>query len=103
MNPIELIANVLTKIDVELQNPALIQNDAKWQQLWALRKHLDDQQRELVASQIAQGTDSYQQIANKLNQKNGELSATIKDIGKIDATIQTVAGICSLVAGLLKA
>jgi hypothetical protein len=102
MNVVGLIASVLTVIDNALRDPDLIANSPQWHQLWALRKQLDDQQRELIAAQIDQGTPGYAAIATQLEQVNDQLTAAAKDIAEIDSTIQSVATISSLVTGLLK-
>lgn len=99
---IKLVGDVLTDIDVLLQSPELPVSSPEWQQLWALRKHLDDEQRELVTSQIEQNTAEYTAITTNLSAANQQLTATLNDITKIGSTIQTVSTIASLADGLLK-
>jgi hypothetical protein len=45
---VQVIGNLLTNIDTTLARDEFHSSDPSWQQLYALRKHLDDQQRTLV-------------------------------------------------------
>jgi hypothetical protein len=99
-NLIKTIGDILTGIDVLLQNSALSASD--WQQLWALRKHLDDQQRELVASEIDASTAEYQALTAKLGPINQQLVAALNDIAKVGDTIKMVSDVASIVDSLLR-
>ena len=51
------IGDVLTQIDTTLQTPGMA--DPDWQTLYALRKHLDDEQRDLVRKSISEADNRY--------------------------------------------
>jgi hypothetical protein len=99
---IGLIGDILTGIDVLLSGPDVPVSSPEWQQLWALRKHLDDQQRELVAAQIDENTQGYATGTTKLGAANQQLTASLKDFTKIASTIQAVSTVAGLVDQLLK-
>lgn len=97
---IQIIGNILTGIDVLLQNSAL--DPATWQQLWALRKHLDDQQRELVSSEIDETSADYEAATAQLAPINQQVIKTLNDIAKVADTIKMVSQIASIVDGMIK-
>ena len=89
------IGNTLTQLDTELMSADLTSQPAKWQQVFALRKHLDDQQRSLVQQSIQADDVSFQALANTIQAETNALNLEIKDITKIDSVIQIVAQISS--------
>jgi len=88
-----LIGNVLTQLDATLQTPGL--SDPDWQTLYALRKHLDDQQRELIGESIKEGDATYEKLAAQLKAANTELATVIGDLTKVSKVIATVSQIAS--------
>src|SRR5216684_4530109 len=96
MTPIEvatLIGDVLTQIDATLQTPGL--DDADWQTLYALRKHLDDMQRDLIGESINEADATYQALTTQLKDANTELTAVIGDLAKVSKVIDIVSQIAS--------
>jgi hypothetical protein len=87
------IGTVLTQLDTTLQTPGL--TDADWQTLYALRKHLDDQQRELIGESINEADASYQALTTHLKDASSELAKTIGDLKKVGKVIGIVAQIAS--------
>jgi len=95
------IGDVLTQIDTILSAPNFFPSEPAWQQLFALRKHLDDQQRELVQEIIADNTASFNAVAAQLSQAADSLAKVGKDITKIGGILDTVSLIASLMDKVL--
>lgn len=93
------IGNVLTQIDTILQTPGL--SDSDWQTLYALRKHLDDEQRDLIGRSIDEANARYQALTTQLEAATDELTNVIGDITKTAEIINGVAKICSYADGIL--
>jgi septation ring formation regulator EzrA len=91
------IGNVLTQIDTALQTPGL--SEADWQTLYALRKHLDDLQRDLIKASINQADQTYQELTAQLKTASSQLTT---DLTKVQNAIATVAQIASYADQLLK-
>lgn len=94
------IGDVLTEIDKTLQTPGL--SDPDWQTLYALRKHLDDLQRELIGESIAEEDDDYQMLTTKLDDANSQLKVVISDYSKVSTTITVISQIASYADQILK-
>jgi hypothetical protein len=97
------IGDVLTQIDALLSSPGLSPSDPNWQQLFALRKHLDDQQRELVREVLQDNTASFNAIAAQLSLAADALDKVGTDITKIGKILDTVSLVASLVDKILNA
>lgn len=105
MNPqdlVRLIGNALTAIDDCLSRPDFSDNDPRWHQLYALRKALDDQQRELVSAEFQADSGAYRAVTQNIADANAELQRTIADIQRIGDTIATVTEIIGFVGQLLQ-
>jgi hypothetical protein len=104
MSPQELIAligDTLTQIDRCLAKPDFPDTDPRWHQLFALRKALDDQQRDLVAAEFQQNSQNYVTITQNLAGASQRLQTVIADIQRISDTISTVTQIVGFVGQLL--
>src|SRR5215468_9852964 len=95
------IGDVLTQVDAQLSAPDFSPSTPEWQQLFALRKHLDDQQRELVQEILADNTSQFANIAAQLSASADSLEEVADDINKIGSVLQTVASVSSLVDKIL--
>jgi hypothetical protein len=95
-----LIGNVLTQIDTTLQAPGLA--DPDWHNLYALRKHLDDEQRQLVQASINQADATYANLTTQIAAANTQLKTVIANLAKVADTINIVAQIASLLDQVLK-
>ncbi|HLZ11196.1 MAG TPA: hypothetical protein VKP58_01300 [Candidatus Acidoferrum sp.] len=95
------IGDVLTQIDAILSAPNFSPSDPSWQQLFALRKHLDDQQRGLVQEIIEDNTPSFNAVAIELGKAAGSLAQVGQDITKIGTILDTVSLVASLVDKVL--
>jgi hypothetical protein len=105
MTPIELatvIGDVLTLIDAKLADPAFPMSDPNWQTLYALRKHLDDLQRNLVQATIAADDPSYAGLTQQISDASAHLQAVIKNAAAVNAVISDVSQIAGLVDQVLK-
>jgi DNA integrity scanning protein DisA with diadenylate cyclase activity len=100
---VQLIGNILTKLDMLLASPDLPQSSPDWQQLYALRKHLDDQQRELVKDIFDEDTAQFSQLTQQLQSANDQLQQLPNDIKTIATIIGYVSKAASVVDQLLNA
>jgi hypothetical protein len=96
------IGNTLTKLDTALMSSDLADQPAKWQQVYALRKHLDDEQRELVQVDIESDDVDFQTQSNLIATATKQLDQQIGDMTKIDSIINIVAQIAASVDDVLK-
>jgi len=94
------IGEVLTQIDKTLQTPGI--PDPDWQTLYALRKHLDDEQRELIGESINEADSTYIKLTTQLNAASTQLKNVIGDLTKVGNAITTVSQIASYVDQILK-
>jgi len=88
---VEIIGNTLTQLDMMLADPNLSSSDPNFQQLMALRKHLDDLQRALVAADIDDSTAQFAQAA-------AQLKASDEDLKKIGANLTKIASVIGIAA-----
>ena len=104
MNPSDLVASIsngLTQLDTILAsgNPSFA--SPQWQQLFALRKHLDDQQRTLI-QQTIQGNDAeFGQAASNVKAATTDLTSAIAQQAKIDSIINIVSLLSAAVGMVL--
>lgn len=94
------IGNVLTQIDTTLQTPGL--SDPDWQTLYALRKHLDDEQRDLIKESINEADAGYQALTVQLKTASTLLTSVFGDLTRVGNIITTVSQIASYADQILK-
>ena len=99
---VTLIGSVLTQLDTTLMSSGLQAQPAKWQQVYALRKHLDDEQRALVQADIESDDAAFQASATLIDTATKQLNQQIADMTKIDSTINIVSQIAASVDSILK-
>ena len=102
MDLVLVIGQTLTQLDGALADPALIADRSDWQQLYAMRKHLDDQQRLLVAATIQADDEGFQVLARSIDGSAAQLAQSIKDISRVNATLGMVARIAADLDQVLK-
>jgi hypothetical protein len=105
MNPqllIRLIGTLLTEIDDCLARPDFPDSDPRWHQLFALRKALDDQQRQLVSADFQVNTTTYATLTQQIAGANQQLQNTIANIQMIGNTIAMVTQVIGFVGQLLQ-
>lgn len=95
----KIIGDDLTQIDTALQTPGL--SDADWQTLYALRKHLDDIQRNLIQESINEADQEYQALTTQLQKASDQLATVITDLSKVSKIIAMVAQIAAHADGIL--
>lgn len=95
------IGDALTQIDTLLSEPDFSPSSPKWQQLFALRKHLDDQQRELVQEAFDEDSQPFRDLGDKLSVATAALRKVADDISRLGTILATVASIASLVDKVL--
>src|SRR5580658_4050005 len=98
---VQTIGDVLTQLDQMLANPNFPSSQPAWQQLFALRKHLDDQQRQLVAAQIDESTAQFAQATAQLKTSGDSLQQIGTDITKVASVINIASTIASAADQLL--
>jgi len=106
VNPADLAASVsnsLTQLDKILASGAPPFSSPQWQQLFALRKHLDDQQRDLIQQSIQSDDSDFQQAAAAVKTATNSLSAAINEQKTVDSIINIVSQVSSYVDAVLKA
>lgn len=100
---VKLIGNILTEIDSVLSRPELSTSDPKWQQLYALRKHLDDQQRELVRLSINLNDAAYTAVTQKITAANDEMCQVLGNLAKVGKVITNAAKVAGYIDQILQA
>jgi transcriptional regulator with GAF, ATPase, and Fis domain len=106
MNPSDLaasISNSLTQMDTMLASGNPPFTSPQWQQLFALRKHLDDQQRTLLQQTIQSNDAAFQQAAANLKTATTNLTAAIAQQATVDSIINIVSQVSAVVDAVLKA
>lgn len=91
MKLVKTVGDVLTNLDTTLSQKEFTQKDPQWQQLYALRNRLDDQQRKLVTLAIDSKDDDYKSATNEIAEAQNEINAAISKPDKIIDMIQGVA------------
>jgi hypothetical protein len=105
MNPSDLaasISNSLTQLDTILASGNPPFSGPQWQQLFALRKHLDDQQRNLLQQTIQADDAAFQAAAGNVKTATAALTAAIAQQASVDSVINIVSQVASVVDALLK-
>jgi hypothetical protein len=105
MNPSDLVAsisNALTQLDTILASGVPDFGTPQWQQLFALRKHVDDQQRSLLQQTIQADDATFAGAADDVKTATADLTGAIKAGATIDSIINIVAQVSSAVDTVLK-
>jgi alkylhydroperoxidase/carboxymuconolactone decarboxylase family protein YurZ len=98
---VHIIGDALTQFDLILASPDFPTSDPLWQQTYALRKHLDDVQRQLVMVEIDASTPPFQQATVQLKAANEELKKIGTEIAKVASAISIAAQIAAVVDQLI--
>jgi hypothetical protein len=96
------VGNAITQLDSLLMTGRPVINSPQWQQLFALRKHLDDQQRVLVQQAIQANDSTFQNAAGTIQTATQDLTAAIKEQATVDSIINIVSQISAGVDAVLK-
>lgn len=96
------IGETLTQLDNVLMEPALQNQPAKWQQVYTLRKQLDDQQRALLAATIQSDDAAFQTLTGKIQPAIKQLQQVIDNLKKIDSIINITAQVCADLDEIIK-
>ncbi len=105
LDTVKTIGEVLTQLDTILADPSFPNSNPRWQQLYALRKHLDDQQRLLVQVDIDDSTQDFAEATAKLkaaDESLKKLGTTIAKVATAINIVSTIASIADQVIGLAK-
>jgi hypothetical protein len=104
MNPSDLaaaISNSLTQLDTILASGNPPFTSPQWQQLFALRKHVDDQQRTLLQQTIQSDDAAFQAAAGNVKTATASLTAAIAEQAAVGSIINIVAQVASAVDAVL--
>jgi hypothetical protein len=96
------IGNAITQLDSLLMTGTPAFNSPQWQQLFALRKHLDDQQRTLVQQAIRANDATFQNASGTIQTATQDLTAAIKQQATVDSIINIVSQVSAGVDAVLK-
>jgi hypothetical protein len=96
------ISNSLTQLDTILASGSPLIGSPQWQQLFALRKHLDDQQRTLLQQTIQSNDAAFQTATGSVKSATVALTAAIAQQASIDSIINIVSQVASAADGVLK-
>jgi hypothetical protein len=96
------IGNAITQLDTLLMSGTPAINSPQWQQLFALRKHLDDQQRALLQQEIQADDATFQNAAGDLKSATQDLTTAIKEQATVDSIINIVSQISAAADTILK-
>ncbi len=94
------IGNTLTLIDNQLM--ALDPSSAQWNLLFAQRKHLDDQQRALVAEAIRTDDVQFKTLTGLIGKAADELNKQIKAQNQLADAFTTISQISASLDQVLK-
>ncbi len=106
MIPSDLAASIsdsLSQLDNILASGDPPFTSPRWQHLFALRKHLDDQQRELLKQTIQADDATFADALGDVKAATADLQAAIDREDKIDSIINIVAEVSSAVDAVLQA
>jgi hypothetical protein len=98
MNPSDLTNSIsasLTQLDTILASGDPPFSSPQWQQLFALRKHLDDQQRALLQEMIQSNDEAFRDAAANLKTATTDLTNAISAQARIDTIINVVSQVSS--------
>jgi transcriptional regulator with GAF, ATPase, and Fis domain len=96
------VGNTITQLDTLLMSGTPTFNSPPWQQLFALRKHLDDQQRALVQQAVQANDVAFQNAAATIQTATNNLNSAIKQQAGVDSIINIVSQISAGVDTVLK-
>jgi hypothetical protein len=105
MNPSDVaasISNSITQLDTILAGGNPDFGTPQWQQMFALRKHLDDQQRSLLQQTIQADDAAFAGAAVGVKTATADLTAAIQEGAAIDSIINIVAKVSSALDAVLK-
>jgi predicted small secreted protein len=101
LQAVQIIGDALTQIDVVLANPNLSSSDPQFQALFAIRKHLDDQQRQLVTADIDDTAQAFTSATAQLNAADNTLKGIGTDISKVASIIKVASTIAAIADSVL--
>ncbi len=105
MTQAELVTSIgdsLTQLDTLLMSDELTSDNARWQQVFAMRKHLNDQQLSLVQAQFAADDAAFETYTGIIEVATKQLNQEIASMASIDAIIGKVAQISASLDDVLK-
>ena len=98
---VNLLANVITDLDGALMSAQLLSDPPTWQLVYALRKHLDDQQRDLLKAVLEEENQAYGALTATILAASTDLDQVIGDMQHIDNIVKDVASISAAVDQVL--
>ena len=77
---VDLLAEILTGLDHALTTSELLGDPPTWQLVYALRKHLDDQQRQLLQTVLQEEDETYRALTGMIQGAANGLESVIQDM-----------------------
>ncbi len=99
---VDLLANVITDLDDALTEEQLLSDPPTWQLVYALRNHLDDQQRDLLKAVLQEEGSAYQALTATIQAAANGLEAIVNQVERIGDVIAYVTRISADVDQVLK-
>lgn len=99
---VDLLANIITGLDNALTDDQLLAEPATWQLVYAVRKHLDDQQRDLLKAVLQEENAAYQALTVAIKAATNGLQQIMTDMKRVDEIINYVTRISADVDQVLK-
>ena len=99
---VDLLANVITGLDNVLTDGSLQADPATWQLVYAVRKHLDDQQRDLLKAVLDEENAAYGALTAEIAAAANGLDQCIRDVTRVDEMVKDVTRISADVDQVLK-
>jgi hypothetical protein len=93
---VQIIGQILTQLDQILSDPNFLTSNPDWQQLYAMRVHLDNQQRQLVALTFQLDDARYDSLTSQITAANTSLKQQIAALANIGNIISSVAKVAAL-------
>ena len=99
---VDVLADLLTGLDHALMTQALLDDPPNWQLVYALRKHLDDQQRRLLQEVLNEENPIYQTLTTRIETAAKTLNEVLAKMQQIDAVVSEVSKVSADVDQVLK-
>ena len=92
---VKIVGNMLTELDQLLADPDLPSSSPKWQQLFAMRVHLDNLQRRLVALSFKLDDARFTAVTDQISNADALLKRQIAEVAKVGEIIDTISKIAA--------
>ena len=99
---VDLLGHVIDGLDAALMTSELVEDPPNWQLVFAVRKHLNDLQEELLRTVLAEENAAYTILTATIQAAANSLDQVIAHMEKVDQILTWVAKISADVDQVLK-